>query len=155
MKYYVTTPDGEKGPYEEKDIRQWLREGNFPSDAPVRREGEYTGRPASNVFPGEAPIPAWPSSNAPAGDIGNVYAPPASTSTYGDPDFVDQGSFAKGLTFGLICGCLAFVYAWSSSTMGSETKRGVKVGFAINFVLGMIVRMINAASTPSNHYNSY
>lgn len=152
MKYYVTTPDGEKGPFEETNIRQWLREGTFPRDAPVRLEGEDRSRPAADVFPGEAPIPVWPSSNAPAGDFGNVYAPPAMNSAYRDPDMVDPGSFSNGLLFGLFCGCIAFIWSLASSNVGSETKRGVNVGFAINFVLGIIIRGIEAASKASNHY---
>jgi len=153
MKYYVTTPKGEKGPYTERDIREWMRDGTMRRDAPVRLDGEDTTRPASEVFPDERSIPVRPSSNAPAGDFGNVYAPPAATSSYRDPDFVEPGSFANGLLFGLFCGCLAFLYSRMSSSMGSETKRGVNVGFAINFVLGIIIRGIEAGSKASNHYN--
>ena len=152
MKYYVTTPDGEKGPFEETSIRQWLREGTFPRDAPVRVDGEYTNRPASDVFPGEAPIPVWPSANAPSTDFGNVYAPPAINSSYRDADFVDPGSFSNGLLFGLFCGCIAFIYSLASSNVGSETKRGIHIGFAINFVLGIVFRIIGAAAKASNPY---
>jgi hypothetical protein len=154
MKYYVTTPDGEKGPFDDKSIRQWLREGTFPPDAPVRLEGEDLGRPASEVFPGEAPIPKWPSANAPAGDFG-VYAPPATNSSYRDAAFVDPGSFGNGLVFGLFCGCLAFIYSLASSNVGSETKRGIHVGFAINFGLGILFRIIGAMAESANRYNSY
>jgi hypothetical protein len=74
-----------------------------------------------------------------------VYAPPSVISESNDrihPEFIDPGSFGSGFVFGLFCGCLAFLYSLWSDSMGSETKRGVKVGFAIHFVLGLIFRII-------------
>ena len=44
MRYYVSAPDGEKGPYEEQQVREWLRAGTMPSNALVRAENEPMGR---------------------------------------------------------------------------------------------------------------
>ena len=44
MRYYVSAPDGEKGPYAEQQVREWLRAGTMPSNALVRAENEPMGR---------------------------------------------------------------------------------------------------------------
>lgn len=53
MKYFVATQNGEKGPYEEEEIRSWLRSDTMPGDALVRDPSDAMGRPASQVFPGD------------------------------------------------------------------------------------------------------
>ncbi len=142
MRFYVTTSQGEKGPYEEVHVRGWLREGTMPRDALVRREDEATGAPATSVFPGEAPAPK-PAEN-PWQE--NVYAPPLAT---GGSDWVHvhQGSFGTGFAFGFFCGCIALIASYMDSTnMGSETKRGVRTGFAVGMAIGILTRVIAAAS---------
>lgn len=142
MRYYVTTPQGEQGPYEETHVRGWLRAGTMPRDALVRAEGETIGLPATDVFPGEAPAPAplrdnpWPN---------NPYAPPADTGT---SDWVgaNQGNFASGFVFGFFCGCIALICSYTMDSMGSETKRGVRTGFAVGMAIGLLGRMIVAMS---------
>ena len=152
MEYYVTTPDGEKGPHEEETIRGWIRDGTIPRDTPVRRANEMGSRPASFVFPNEAP--ELPSTNASSDDFHNPYAPPKILSVPIAPmgeAFVDPGSFGWGLVLGLVCGCFAFIWSFmAESKMGSETKRGVHVGFLIQFVLGLLYRLVSAARAISN-----
>jgi hypothetical protein len=155
MRYYLTTPNGEKGPYEEIHILEWLRTGAMPTDALVRREDEATGRPASVVFPGEAPsAPAafgapQPPFGASPGSYGgsqpNMYAPPVTT---GGSDWVhtNSGNFGQGFVFGFFCGCIALIWSYASRDMGSETKRGIRTGFVVAFAIGTIVRVIAAAS---------
>jgi hypothetical protein len=144
MRYYLTTPNGEKGPYEEEQVREWLRAGTMPRDAPTRAEHETTTAPAEVVFPGVAPPPA-PRPPAPAPV--NVYAPPVDVGV-APSDWVqaNQGNFAQGFIFGFCCGCIALIVSYTSSSMGSETKRGVRYGFAAGFAFGMVVRIIAAAS---------
>jgi hypothetical protein len=143
VRFYVTTPQGEKGPYEEAEVRGWLREGTMPRDALVRREDEARGAPATSVFPGEAPAPK-PAEN-PWQE--NVYAPPLAV---GDTDnWVDmnQGSFGTGFALGFFCGCIALIASYMDSTnMGSETRRGVRTGFAVGMAIGILSRIMIAAS---------
>jgi hypothetical protein len=154
MRYYVTTPQGEKGPYEEEHVREWLRAGTMPNDASVRREDEAMGRPASIVFPGEtAPGgfgPAQPPFGASPGGYAppqaNVYAPPVTSAGGDDWVRVNTGSFGQGFVFGFFCGCIALIWSFVSSDMGTETKRGVRVGFAVGFAIGMVFRLIALAS---------
>lgn len=149
MRYYLTTPSGEQGPYEEQHIREWLRSGTMPKDAPVRAENETTTTPASQLFPGEASAPAAPPF-APSGPTplgaANMYAPPIETG--GNHDWVvdNQGSFGKGFVIGFFCGCIALIASYVMKDMGSETKRGIRVGFATGFAIGMVIRIIAAAS---------
>ena len=146
MEYYVTTPDGEKGPHEEETIRGWIRDGTIPRNTPVRRANEMGSRPASFVFPDEAP--ELPSSNTLSDDFENPYAAPKVISlpsaAVGEA-FVDPGSFGSGMVFGLFCGCFAYFWSWASDSMGSETKQGVKFGCAIHVALGLIFRIIKEA----------
>jgi hypothetical protein len=143
MRYYVTTAQGEQGPYDESHIRGWLREGTMPRDALVRAEGETTGSPATTVFPGEAPAPAplrdnpWPN---------NPYAPPADNSSPTDWVHVNQGNFASGFVFGFFCGCIALICSYTMDSMGTETKRGVRMGFVVAFAIGMLGRIMVALS---------
>lgn len=151
MEYYVTTPNGEKGPYSEETIRKWLREGTILRDAPVRRANEMGTLPASSVFPGEPLAP--PSTTVSSDDPENVYAPPNVASELPGPAFVDPGSFGWGLVFGLCCGCFAYIGSLALDGMGSDTKRGVKVGFIIQAVLGVTYRLLKAgiAISDANH----
>ena len=148
MRYYVTTPEGEKGPYEESHIRGWLREGTMPRDSLVRAEDQTTGTPARHVFPDEvpAPAPAAPKSNENPWPAVNMYAPPADTSSNGGWVHVNQGNFASGFVFGFFCGCIALICSYTMDSMGTETKRGVRTGFAVGMAVGFLSRIIIAAS---------
>jgi hypothetical protein len=152
MRYFVTTPNGEQGPYEEDVLRGWLRDGAMPTDAPVRPELGTMSQPASSVFPGDVPRPfggapgfgpAQPSFGA---SPANMYAPP--TYTGGASDgwvHVNQGSLALGVVCGFLCSCIALIVALVSSSMGSETKRGIYIGFGIKIAIAVIVNLIAAA----------
>lgn len=162
MRYFVTTPDGEKGPYEEDHVRDWLRTGTMPSDASVRAENESVGRPATAVFPGVAGAAPPANFGAPQPPIGaspggfggpgqgygpnpNIYAPPVAS---GGEEWVqaNTGNFGQGFVFGFFCGCIALIWSYVSKDMGSETKRGVRVGFAVGFAIGMVFRLLALAA---------
>lgn len=148
MRYYVSAPDGEKGPYEEQQVREWLRAGTMPRDALVRGENEPMGRPAHLVFPdgGAGGSAFGPPGGMAFGAAPNVYAPP--TAQGGSNDWVQPnvGSFGQGFVFGFFCGCIALIWSYVSKDMGSETKRGVRIGFAVSFVIGLIFRLIAIAA---------
>jgi hypothetical protein len=51
----------------------------------------------------------------------------------------DKGSVWTGLCAGTFCGCWAIIAVLlSSRTMGSETKRGIYIGFFINLIFSFI-----------------
>lgn len=150
MRYYVTAPDGEKGPYEEQQVREWLRAGTMPRDALVRAENEPMGRPANLVFPDMGGGGAFgpPGGGAfGAAPNPNMYAPPVAMGG-GGGDWVqaNPGNFGLGFAFGFFCGCIALIVSYVSKDMGSETKRGVRIGFAVSFAIGAVVRIIAALS---------
>lgn len=146
MRYYVTTPEGEKGPYEEKHVRSWLRDGTMPRDSLVRAEDQTTGTPARHVFPDEVPAPRVADENPWPTPAPNMYAPPAYSSSPSDFLPMNQGSFASGFALGFFCGCFALIASYTMDSMGSETKRGVRTGFAVGMALGLLGRLIAAAS---------
>lgn len=143
MRYYVSAPDGEKGPYEENNIREWLRAGTMPKDALVRAENEPMGRPASMVFPdaagggGFGPPPGGAFGAAP-----NMYAPPVAAGGSHDWVQANPGNFGLGFVFGFFCGCIALIVSYVSKDMGSETKRGVRTGFIVGVVIGALSNLI-------------
>lgn len=147
MRYYVSAPDGEKGPYEEQQVREWLQAGTMPRDALVRAENEPMGRPAHLVFPVMGGGGAFgPPGGGAFGAAPNVYAPPVATSGGGDWVNANPGNFGLGFAFGFFCGCIALIVSYVSKDMGSETKRGVRIGFVVSFVIGAIVRIIALAA---------
>ena len=76
----------------------------------------------------------------------NVYAPPVAQGGGGEWVQANPGNFGLGFAFGFFCGCIALIVSYVSKDMGSETKRGVRIGFAVSFVIGAIVRIIAAVS---------
>jgi hypothetical protein len=147
MRYYVTAPDGEKGPYEEQQVREWLRAGTMPRDALVRAENEPMGRPATLVFPDMGGGSAFgPPGGGAFGAAPNVYAPPVAMGGGGDWVQANPGNFGLGFAFGFFCGCIALIVSYVSKDMGSETKRGVRIGFIVSFVIGAIVRIVALAA---------
>jgi hypothetical protein len=147
MRYYVTAPDGEKGPYEEQQVREWLRAGTMPKDALVRGEDEPMGRPAHLVFPDMAGGSAFgPPGGMAFGAAPNVYAPPVAMGGSNEWVNANPGNFGLGFAFGFFCGCIALIVSYVSKDMGSETKRGVRIGFIVAFVIGAIVRVIAIAA---------
>ena len=76
----------------------------------------------------------------------NVYAPPAAMSDEGGWVHVQSGSFWGGFVSGFFCGCWAFAYSHMASSMGSETKRGIRMGFLTNCGLNLLVFAIQLIS---------
>jgi hypothetical protein len=148
MRYYVTAPSGEQGPYEEEHIRGWLAAGTMPANALVRAEHEAISVIASSVFPDEvaAAPPMPPTRAAPPVTGPSVFDSPIADGGSNDWVHMNQGSFASGFVFGFFCGCIALLVSYTSSSMGSETKRGVRVGFAVGLAIGMLLRLLAAAS---------
>ncbi|MEP7124405.1 MAG: hypothetical protein ABJE95_25985, partial [Byssovorax sp.] len=138
MRYYVTAPQGETGPFEESHIRGWLREGTMPRDAMVRAEDQTSGTPARNVFPEEVPSPRVVDENPWPTPAPNMYAPP--TYSGGSSDYLpmNQGNFASGFVFGFFCGCIALICSYTMDSMGFETKRGIRIGFAVGMAIGIL-----------------
>ena len=118
----------------------------MPRDALTRAENETTSAPASTVFPGEAPAAPYGAPPAPAPAF-NPYAPPVDDGG-GSTDWIpmNQGSFGTGFAFGFFCGCIALIVSYTSSSMGSETKRGVRYGFVTGMAIGILVRVLAAAA---------
>lgn len=83
-----------------------------------------------------------------AAPAASVYTPPVAMNI--SPAWVeeDRGSFAKGFIAGLLCGCWALmvVVFLSHRTMGSETKRGIYVGFAINMCIGILYALMKGTA---------
>ena len=55
------------------------------------------------------------------------------------------GSFGLGFAAGFFGGCIGFILVLAIAK-GPDTKRGAKVGFIVQMVLGAIIRVISAAS---------
>ena len=155
MRYFVTAPGGEKGPYEDHHIREWLRAGTMPRDALVRAEEDATGQPAHVVFPDDvaaAPPPAAAPFGPPTGGVTpfgaspNFYAPPVAFDGANEWIGNNPGNLGLGFVFGFFCGCIALIVSYVSKDMGSETKRGVRIGFVTGAVIGIAIRLIAAAS---------
>ena len=72
------------------------------------------------------------------------YAPPMQYAPSTMPGAPIVGSFGLGFAAGFLGGCIGagLVYALAK---GPETKRGAKVGFIVQLVLGGIFRVIAAA----------
>ncbi|MDI1442656.1 hypothetical protein [Polyangium sp. 6x1] len=120
MRYYVTIQSGdEKGPYEENEVRAWLAAGTMPRTAPTRAENEATTRPAWEVFPGVAP-----SLQIAANEIALVEDNP-----------LPVGSFWLGFLFAGFCQIIALLYLLFGTAIASETRRGIKMGLIIQFVI--------------------
>src|SRR4051812_43975025 len=69
----------------------------------------------------------------------NIYAPPIAP-VVGWEQPADQGQVWKGVVAGLICGCWAIlaVIVFPNDRIGSETKKGIYIGFVINFIVGVL-----------------
>lgn len=51
-----------------------------------------------------------------------------------------SGSVFVGLMLGFICGCLGLLFAYGFA-VPAETKRGVWIGFVVQFVLGVLLEI--------------
>ena len=146
MRYFVKTLGGEKGPYEPSEIAESLRAGRLKKDTLLRPEDSTTTVSAESVVPREGTVAASdsPRRRRRAGP-GDVYAPPDDIEE--EVEAVrDRGNFGNGFAFGFFCGCIALIVSYVSKDMGSETKRGVRIGFAVSFAIGAVVRIIAALS---------
>lgn len=52
-----------------------------------------------------------------------------------------EGTFGGGFAAGFFGGCIGFILVLAIAK-GEETKRGAKIGFGIQFVLGILVRVM-------------
>lgn len=74
--------------------------------------------------------------------VTNVYAPPAAMSDGDGWVQVKTGSFGWGFVSGFFCGCWAFAYSYMASNIGTETKRGIRMGFLTNCGLNVLFLVI-------------
>lgn len=122
--------------------------GFAPPAAPPKPAGGYGapaggyGAPAGGFGAPQPPFGASPGAGAPPA---NIYAPPVETGGDGWVT-MNQGNFWQGFALGFFCGCIGLIISYASSSMGSETKRGVRIGFAVQFAVGMLFRLMALAA---------
>ncbi|WP_394827136.1 DUF4339 domain-containing protein [Pendulispora albinea] len=126
-RFFTKRDDVEKGPFERGALLRAIRAGKLHRATLVRAEDESEWRPLSYVKQIDAEVAPAP----------KVEFDAARHLLHDE----DSGSFGKGIVIGLLGGCGGWILA-EIFAKGRETKRGARIGFVVQLVGGIFLRLV-------------
>jgi len=133
-RWFTKQGDREMGPYALDALVRSVKSGMLKQSALVRAEDETEWRPLRTVDAVteaiRGPSPGWTK------DVG-AEAPV--------PEMFTGGSFGSGFAAGFVGGLVGWILVLALAK-GYETKRGASAGFALQFLLGVVINVAMCAS---------